>query len=872
MNAATRRNTQSMKHTLALIFCCLASVLPNVSGAPASARLLLDTDTGISLREGFDAELLYEVPKSQGSWVAMAFDPKGRLIVSDQDDQGAFRVTLPAEGAAIKVESLPGFPYEPVDWGKRKVGGAYGFLYAFDSLYMANMRGFYRIRDTDGDDQFDEFTLLQKLDMGYEHSAHSIIQTADGKGLYLVSGNFTRVPKGTTSMQPPVWQEDTLHPIIPDPSGHAVGLKPPGGWICRISPDGSDWKMMASGFRNSVDIALNREGELFTYDSDMEFDIGVPWYRPTRINHVTSGAEFGWRANSGVWLDYFADSLGSVLDIGPGSPTAISFGHHSKFPAEFQDKLFVCDWTFGTIFTVEMQESGSTYTGTKAEFLHGSPLNIAAMRFGPDGAMYFVTGGRTTASRLYRIRHSGPKTAGAPRTLLANRELRALRHSLEKFHVRGESGVAAVEKAWPQLAHADRNIRYAARIAVENQDVVLWREKVFAEKNPRATVYAAIALARHGDKSLSGRLLDKLGEVPFGSLEKEDQLALLRAYALCFMRMGQPTKEKAAAISAKLDAHYPAKDDAVNAELCRVLASLDAPSVARKTIELMKATRAEAVDYDKAMLGRHEYGAAILKMMANTPNTRNIHFTYCLRRVRSGWTIDDRKYFFGWLNEALAKDGGKSFAGYIRAIRKDAIGQLETKDVELMVGLLGDFPAFDLSKLPKPKGPAEAWTVETAIKLFESDLRGRDFENGKKMFSAGLCIACHRVGGEGGHSGPDLGSVGTRYSIRDILVAICDPSASISEQYLASIVKLKDGDPLYGRLIFRNDKEVGVASNPFDLNQISKAPAEQVQDISFSQVSIMPSEMISGLNRDELMDLMAYLLSGGDSQHKAFAK
>ena len=841
------------------------------NAAADSPRLVLDKDTGISLLEGFDAELLYEVPKSQGSWVAMAFDPKGRLIVSDQDDKGVFRVTLPAGGAGIKVESLPGLPYEPVDWGKRKVGGAYGFLYAFDSLYMANMRGFYRIRDTDGDDQFDEFTLLKKLDMGYEHSAHSIIPTADGNGLYLVSGNFTRVPKGTVSMQPPVWQEDTLHPVIPDPSGHAVGLKPPGGWICRISPDGQDWKMIASGFRNSVDIALNREGELFTYDSDMEFDVGVPWYRSTRINHVTSGAEFGWRANSGVWLDYFADSLGSVLDIGPGSPTAISFGHHSKFPAEFQDKLFICDWTFGTIFTVEMQESGSSYTGTKTEFLHGSPLNIAAMRFGPDGAMYFVTGGRTTASRLYRIRYTGTPTKGTARTLTANSGFRALRHSLERFHVRGESA-EAVSKAWPRLAHADRNIRYAARLAVENQDVALWREKVFAEKNPRAVIYAAIALSRHDDKALSGRLLDKLGEVPFGSLEKEDQLALLRAYALCFMRFGPPAADKAAAVIAKLDPHFPSKDDTVNAELCRVLSALDAPTMVRKTIELMKATRAEAVDYDKAMLGRHEYGGAILKMMANTPNTRNIHYAYFLRRVRSGWSLEDRKYFFGWLNEALIKDGGRSFAGYIRAIRKDAIAQLDTKDVELLTGLLTDFPAFDLSKLPKPKGPPTAWTVETAMKLFEADLRGRDFENGKKMYSAGFCIACHRFGGEGGHSGPDLGSVGSRYSIRDILVAICEPSASISDQYVASVVKLKDGDTLNGRLIFRNDKEVGVATNPFDMNQVTKTPADQVEGIKHSQVSLMPAELLAGMNRDELMDLMAFLLAGGNSQHKVFTK
>ena len=89
---------------------------------------------------------------------------------------------------------------------------------------------------------------------------------------------------------------------------------------------------------------------------------------------------------------------------------------------------------------------------------------------------------------------------------------------------------------------------------------------------------------------------------------------------------------------------------------------------------------------------------------------------------------------------------------------------------------------------------------------------------------------------------------------------------------MASVVKLKDGDPLYGRLILRNDKEVGVASNPFDLNQITKAAAEKVESIEFSQASIMPPGMIEGMNRDELMDLMAYLLSGGDSWHKTFKK
>ncbi len=527
-----------------------------------------DADTGITLLNGFDADLVYDVPTSQGSWVAMTFDPKGRLIVSDQDDKGVFRVTLPTAtdadtNASPKVESLKGFPYSPIKWGRRTVGGALGFLYAFDSLYMSSMKGFYRIRDTDGDDTFDEFTLLKKLGVGYEHSAHNIIVTEDGEGLYLVTGNHTPLPKGIPSLLPPVWGQDSLLSAMPDPMGHAVHVKPPAGWICRISPDGKDWTMIASGFRNAVDIALNREGELFTYDSDLEFDIGSPWYRPTRINHVTSASEFGWRHGSAKWPEYFEDGNGSTLNIGPGSPTGISFGHHSNFPPRYQDKLFICDWTFGTIYTVELNEHGSSYTGTKTEFLHGEPLNVSAMRFGPDGHMYFLVGGRNTDSKLYRIRYTGPTQTGSVRTLTAKQDLRNLRHSLERLHQTDLDNASVLQAAWTYLSHDDRNIRYAARIAIENQPFHTWRDKVFDETNPTGVIHGIIALSRHADASLATQALAKLNGLPFGDLTKENQLAVLRAYSLCLIRLGSDSAE-AANIVTQLNPFYPADDDTLN--------------------------------------------------------------------------------------------------------------------------------------------------------------------------------------------------------------------------------------------------------------------------------------------------------------------
>lgn len=853
----------------------LAFLADPVFGQTDVPEYMLDPDTQLTLLAGFDADPLYTVPTAQGSWVAMAFDPEGRLIVSDQDSQGVFRVTLAKAtdpDAQLRVESLKGFPYEPVKWGKRTVGGALGFLHAFDSLYMSSMKGFYRIRDTDGDDTYDEFTLIKKLHMGYEHSAHCIIASEDGKALYLVSGDHSPVPDGVGSRHPPVWGLDSLLPSMPDPQGHGVGIEARGGWICRISPDGKDWTVIASGLRNSVDLAINREGELFTYDSDLEFDIGSPWYRPTRVNHVTSASEFGSRPGSAKWPEYFADSNGAVINIGPGSPTGLSFGYASNFPAAYKEKLFLCDWTFGTIYTVDLEESGSSYTGTKREFLSGTPLNISAMRFGPDGHMYFLVGGRNTASKLYRVRYVGPPSDGPAKSLRANQQLRDLRRSLEAFHGSKSGGSVAIEAAWPHLSHADRNIRYAARLAIENQDVALWQDKVFASSEPRTVIYATIALCRNGEKSLASRVLAKLDSVPFASLESADRLALLRAYSLCFIRLGPASPADVRAVVAKLDPFYPAHDEALDTELCRLLCYLDAPNVVSKTIALMKVTQTKTLAYDKAMLARHEYGAPILAAMANTPNSQNIHYAYSIRRVQSGWTLEDRKFYFSWLHDTLQKSGGQSFAGYIRAIRSDAIEHLAAQDAAAVAWLLGDVAAVDPATLPFPKGPPGGWTTDSAMALFQNELAARDYENGKQMFAAGRCVACHRFRESGGYCGPDLGSVAKRYSIRDILVAICEPSQSISEQYQASKVSLRGGRVLYGRIIYRNDKELAVATNAYDFGALTKVPSGDVENVEPSEVSMMPPATIALMNKDEVADLIAYLVSGGDPRHKVFQK
>ncbi|HYF01196.1 MAG TPA: hypothetical protein VEJ18_19890, partial [Planctomycetota bacterium] len=214
----------------------------------------------IKVRDGFKVELLYTVPKAtQGSWVALGLDGKGRLIASDQGNLGLYRIVV--DGTKVDVRKI-GVP----------VSGAQGICWAFGALYVnlnGKGAGLWRITDTDGDDHLDKAEHLMALKGGGEHGPHAVIPTEDGKALYVVGGNHTAPPDDLTgSTIPTTWNEDLLLPRLWDAKGHARGILAPGGWIARVSPDGKERVMWSVGYRNQYDIALNRHGELFTFDSD----------------------------------------------------------------------------------------------------------------------------------------------------------------------------------------------------------------------------------------------------------------------------------------------------------------------------------------------------------------------------------------------------------------------------------------------------------------------------------------------------------------------------------------------------------------------------------------------------------------------------
>jgi hypothetical protein len=316
----------------------------------------------------------------------------------------------------------------------------------------------------------------------------------------MCAGNQTDLPaKIDASRVPRHWGEDHMLGRMPDARGFMATRLAPGGFILSMNPDGSDVELVSTGFRNEYDIAFNPNGDLFTYDADMEWDIGTPWYRPTRVNHVISGAEFGWRNGTGKWPEYFADSFGAVANIGYGSPTGIVFGTGAKFPAKFQNALFISDWSYGVVYAVNLEPDGSTYKSTFEPFVSASPMPVTDLVIHPsEGCMYMTIGGRKVQSALYRIKYvGGESTAKAqyPDTPAAS-SARAIRRSLEAMHRDGAK--FDIDLAMKHLGSPDRALRTAARLALEHQDSKLWRDPINQSLSPQAAITLAVALARKG--------------------------------------------------------------------------------------------------------------------------------------------------------------------------------------------------------------------------------------------------------------------------------------------------------------------------------------------------------------------------------------
>lgn len=393
--------------------------------------------------EEFELSRIAE-PKLVGSLVAMTWGNRGRLIVSRE--RGPIEALIDDNGDGI---------YDRVVDYSKEVKNCQGLCTVGDDLYAVGSGpkgvGVYRLPDKNHDDKADEVQFLVRHQgrMG-DHGPHDVVFGPDG-WLYHNLGNHAHVRQKPEPNSPcRDFDEDyLLVPKFEDAGGHAAGIKAPGGTIWRFTPDGKHWWLETNGFRNEYDFAFNEAGDLFTFDSDMEWDVGAYWYRPIRVNHCTAGAEFGWRSGAAKWPAFYFDSLPGTVDVGRGSPTGVIFYEHTQFPQRFRGAFICCDWSLGRLLAFHLNKSGASYTGNFETILSGNPLNVTDVEVDRDGSILFTTGGRSTEGGVYRLRHKDSHSRRAEAATVA--ELLKLPQIQSAWAREIAAGVkAAVGPKWQQ--------------------------------------------------------------------------------------------------------------------------------------------------------------------------------------------------------------------------------------------------------------------------------------------------------------------------------------------------------------------------------------------------------------------------------------
>ena len=766
--------------------------LPGSSGWTGAAVPL---DQRFEAPPGFEVQLAWE---GLASYIALETIDATRVLVAaedggvnelvDGDGDGAFDDELSFSEAVTYCQGLA--------WVD-------GVLYAVGR--GPEGAGLYRVRREapDAPELLGAFTG----DTG-EHGPHAVVPGPDG-ALYLAVGNYAGIAAEWSDDSPHriVYEGNLLEPYL-DPRGHAQDIGAPGGLVVRVDLESATWRVLAGGMRNHYDLAFNGGGHLFTFDSDMEWDLGLPWYREVRLLHLVPGGEYGWRSGSGKWPASHADSLPPAGEVGRGSPTGVLHYDGDLFPARYRGAILAGDWSRGRILAFHLEPRGLSYVAEAEELLLGRPLNVSDLVQAPDGSVLIATGGRGGAGSVLRLVFDGER-GQAPEPALA-----------EAWPAWGEAEPAALGAA---LGSDDRFRRYGAAREVERRGLGRADLRLAADDARAAAEFQLTQARRALAGETSGAELDGgsglLRAIAAGDVETAG--IALRALDLS-LQAGLPI---APGLGDELLAGYPTGSRDLDRHLALVLGHL-AP--------------AGAVE---ALLDQVDAAPSLADQM---------HLVYALRSIEAGWDEATTERLIAWVQEARARGGGYSFPGYLRRLTRhfeDRFGSDRFEPVAAAAdGVAEAFPAG-----------GEPWSYDSTLAFLTeaTDLPRRSPEEGARVFDL-TCARCHPFGPDvsAGELGPDLAGVSGRFSRADLLDTIFAPSRVVPEAYRAEEVFLVTGGAVSG-LVLADEPDLLLLAKS-DGTQVEIDPND-VDERRPSALSTMPEGLLHGLTLEEVADLVHYL-------------
>jgi putative heme-binding domain-containing protein len=253
-----------------------------------------------------------------------------------------------------------------------------------------------------------------------------------------------------------------------------------------------------------------------------------------------------------------------------------------------------------------------------------------------------------------------------------------------------------------------------------------------------------------------------------------------------------------------------------------------------------------------------------------TGQTERLHYLFVIRDAQTGWTPELRQTYFEYLTQMQDFRGGEGMPTFIARIEQDALAALDADLRPKFEQLLRDSRESEQAPPVEPRPVVKAWTLDQ----LEGDLaaigKQRNFERGAAMFAAAQCSRCHRIGPRGGVLGPDLTSIASRFSRRDMLLSVLEPSRVVDDAYRRVQVETTDGRIVAGQVIPSQDYRSATLTIATEDYQRIEIPKSDVESYTVSPLSVMPEKLLDTLSKEEILDLLAYLEAGGNPQHPNF--
>jgi putative heme-binding domain-containing protein len=185
-----------------------------------------------------------------------------------------------------------------------------------------------------------------------------------------------------------------------------------------------------------------------------------------------------------------------------------------------------------------------------------------------------------------------------------------------------------------------------------------------------------------------------------------------------------------------------------------------------------------------------------------------------------------------------------------------------------MVGKLvvvKDVEAYLASRPATPEPKITEWKIEDFTADLDKVGPGRNLAGGKETFKTLACVQCHKLGADGYAYGPDLTDVMKRLNNdrSALLTSILEPSKTIADRYRNYIFELNDGDELVGMIVKEEADTVTVQTGPSD-TLIQPVKKSNIKKRDPQSSSLMPLGLVYMLTKEQILDLLAYIESGGN--------